>query len=128
MIYYTISKIKNINNTIYVSLHFLLILSPCVLNILIASVEIFSIHFSHSQNSLHFSTNNIPINLIVLAVEPMVRLTDPVPSTLKSSSQSLQNTSTWNQLKVLMRRGYIKTKRDQVCVSKLFFCLWRTSS
>jgi len=46
-------------------------------------------------------------------VEPMVRLTDPVPSTLKSSSQSLQNTSTWNQLKVLMRRGYIKTKRDQ---------------
>jgi len=45
-------------------------------------------------------------------VEPMVRLTDPVPSALKSS-QSLQNTSTWNQLKVLMRRGYIKTKRDQ---------------
>lgn len=46
-------------------------------------------------------------------VEPMVRLTDHVPSASKSYTQSLQNTSTWNQLKVLLRRGYIKTKRDQ---------------
>lgn len=46
-------------------------------------------------------------------VEPMVRLTGPVPSASKSSPHGLQNTSTWNQLKVLLRRGYIKTKRDQ---------------
>lgn len=29
-------------------------------------------------------------------------------------NESLQETSTWNQIKVLMHRGYIKVKRDSV--------------
>ncbi|PNF38654.1 ATP-binding cassette sub-family G member 1 [Cryptotermes secundus] len=43
------------------------------------------------------------------AVEPM---SGPKPSK-KSSRHGLQETSSWNQLKALLRRGYIKTKRDQ---------------
>ncbi|PSN47140.1 hypothetical protein C0J52_17450 [Blattella germanica] len=45
------------------------------------------------------------------SVEPMMRLDENPPS--KSSKRGLQETSFLNQMKVLMRRGYIKTKRDQ---------------
>jgi hypothetical protein len=50
--------------------------------------------------------------LIVLSVETM---SGQKPSNT-SARHGLQETSSWNQLKVLMRRGYIKTKRDQVCI------------
>lgn len=33
--------------------------------------------------------------------------------------KSLQETSTWNQIKVLMHRGYIKAKRDSVSLVEL---------
>jgi len=46
----------------------------------------------------------------------MVRLADSEPSTTKSSRHVIQETSPWNQIKVLLRRGYIKIKRDQVSI------------
>ncbi|XP_069705120.1 ATP-binding cassette sub-family G member 1 [Periplaneta americana] len=46
------------------------------------------------------------------AIVPMVISTEPVKKS-KASHRGLQETSMWNQIKVLIRRGYIKTKRDQ---------------
>jgi hypothetical protein len=48
---------------------------------------------------------------IMLSVQP---ISDPKPSK-KSSRHGLHETSSWNQLKTLLRRGYIMAKRDQVC-------------
>ncbi|KAJ9584329.1 hypothetical protein L9F63_021329 [Diploptera punctata] len=47
------------------------------------------------------------------AVEPMVRMEDESRSKSKEVKHGLQETSQWNQIKVLLRRGYIKAKRDQ---------------
>ncbi|KAF5308831.1 hypothetical protein FQR65_LT00531 [Abscondita terminalis] len=38
----------------------------------------------------------------------------------QNKNSHLQSTSQWNQFKVLLRRGYIKSKRDVVCTTYLF--------
>jgi hypothetical protein len=66
-----------------------------------------------AQNHPQKECSGVVNKLIILSVEPAP---GPKPSTT-SSRHGLQETSPWNQLKVLLRRGYIKTKRDQVCIS-----------
>jgi hypothetical protein len=65
-----------------------------------------------------FTTVKISYKLIILSDETKDKPRDPDPSATEGSCYGLQETSQWNQIKVLLRRGYIKTKRDRVRIRR----------